>query len=339
MEEIVEAYYSGGAGALSSEKTFRRAHPEFDKGLVKQFFRDNEVTRQFYGRQNPNKTYASSMVAYYPFERVHVDLADFRKKKTVYRLCFTAICCYSRFVIGIAIRNKNAVTVMEAFQALYDRIRELRPMNNLHTTFITDAGREFTNRHLKKMFEKHSDVSFHIARSSLSKAFLAERTNRTLRRKIALLSLQQPRVAWYDHLSTALFSCNETQRRELGDCSPIQAVHLDPQFVQHMREQRTKIPLGKTFQLALKAAERAGLVKGDYVRKKLAKKWTEKGSELPKIGTEVFKIASLKLPNVNKPRAYPYYRLQTLRGNKLRRLYQRHELVLVNPQSIHHPEA
>lgn len=339
MEEIAQAYFSGGGGALSSEKTFRRAHPEFDKGLVKRFFRDQDVVRQFYGRTNPNKTYASGMVAYYPFERVHVDLADFRKRKKPFKYSFTAACCFTRFVIAIAIRNKNAQTVMDAFQVLYDRIKELRPLNSLHTTFITDAGKEFTNRHLKNKFRRHSDVSFHIARSSLSKAFLAERTNRTLRRKIALLSLQQPRVAWFNHLSTALYSYNETKRRELGDCSPIQAVHLDPQFVDYVREKRTKLALGQTFKLALEAAKKAGLVKGDYVRKKSVIKWTEKGSELPKIQTQVFRIGAVKLPNLNKPRAYPYYRLVTLSGHKVRRLYQRHELVLVDRQSIHHPDV
>lgn len=339
MEEIKRAYYSNGGGALGSEKTFRRAFPEFDKGLVKRFFRDQEVVRQFYGRKNPSKTYNQRMIAYYPFERIHVDLADFRKKHHRFKYMFTAACCFTRFVIAIAIRNKNAETVMNAFQVLYDKIRELRPMSSLHTTFITDAGKEFTNRRLKNMFGRHADVSFHIARSSLSKAFLAERTNRTLRRKIALLSLQQPKVAWFEHLSTALYSYNETRRSELGDCSPIQAVHLDPQFVSFMGGQRTKLPLTQKLKLALKGAKKAGLVKGDYVRRKLARKWTEKGSELPKIGTKVFRIAAIKLPSLNKPLAYPYYRLVTLGGHKVQRLYQRHELVLVDPNSIHHPDA
>ena len=338
MEDIRRTYFSAKAGALGSEKAFRRAHPQLDKRLVKQFFRDNVAVRQYYGRKNPSKVYAMRMVAYYPFERVHVDLADFRKKKRRFHYCFTAVCCFTRFVVAFAIKDKSAKTVKEAFRVLHDRIRELRPLGDLHTTFITDAGREFTNRHLKRMFQNVSDVSFHVARSSLSKAFLAERTNRTLRRKIQLLTLNQPQTGWFDHLSTALFSYNETKKDVLGGCSPVQAVHLNATFVSHMAQQRSKFSLDQNLEFMGQAAHKAGLAKGDYVRKALRLKRFAKGSEQPRIGTEIFRVVGLKLPNLSKSLAYPYYRISTLRGSKVRRLFQRHELVRVDPDSVHHPQ-
>ena len=337
MEEISRAFYSGEPGSLASEKVFRKNHPEFDKNLVKQFFQDNEVVRRYYGRKRPSKKFAQQMVSYYPLDRVHVDLADFRKKSRRYKYCFTAVCCYTKFLVAIAIRNKNAGTVLEAFKVLHETIVGLRPLTNGHTLFVTDAGREFHNKHLRKYFKKRKDVTFHIARSSLSKAFLAERTNRTLRGKLELLCQHDRSRRWYQHLPAAVESHNRTPRSELGDCTPMEAVRLKRRFVSHMLKQRSKRTLTEILEQMAWGVNRAGLHRGDFVRLTKRVKWPGKGSEQPKIGEEIFKISHLKLPSLNKPKSFPYYRLRDLNGAKVSRLFRRHELVKVSRESLHHP--
>ena len=86
-----------------------------------------------------------------------------------------------------------------------------------------------------------------------------------------------------------------------------------------------------------KGISKAGLEKGDYVRTILKVKQFAKGSEVPKIGTKLYVVYHVKLPNIMKPLSYPYYRVRDLAGNKIPRLYQRHELVKVDRASHLHP--
>ena len=338
MEAIEKAYYSGGAGALASQKVFLREHPQFDKRQVEQFFRDNEVVRQFYGRRKSIKKYGTRMVAYYPFQRVHVDLADFRNTRTRFHYCLIAICNYSKFLMVMALKKKSSEVVASALLEIYEKICNLRAMANLTTLFITDAGREFNNSLIRKTFKRRRNVFFHIARSSTSKAFLAERMIGTLRRRLPLLALHDnTRKPWFEHLTSALYSYNQTKQAGLGDCTPIQAAPLHPRFVQRVIAQRSELSLDKVLEQMAQGISKAGLQKGDYVRTVLQARLFAKGSKVPKIGTKLYIVYHIKLPNINKPLSYPYYRIRDLEGRKVRRLYQRHELVKVDPASRHHP--
>ena len=338
MDVVENAYYGGGPGALSSQDVFLRAHPEFNKDDVAQFFRDNVTIRKFYGRKKTNKKYGTRMVAYYPFQRVHVDLADFRNVSKRFQYCLIAVCNYSKFLMVIALKNKSAKIVVQALVEIYDKIRNLLAMDNLTTLFISDAGREFNNELVRSTFKRHQNVSFHIARSSLSKAFQAERMIGTLRQKLQLLSLHNTkRKPWYEYLTPILYSYNQTVQSSLGGCTPLQAAALHPNFIKHVVAQRSKYRLDHILAQMAKGISKAGLEKGDYVRTILKVKQFAKGSEVPKIGTKLYVVYHVKLPNIMKPLSYPYYRVRDLAGNKIHWLYQRHELVKVDKASHLHP--
>jgi hypothetical protein len=92
---------SNQPGALYSLSRLEKVKGlNLDKGKLKEFYRENNVLRQFYGAKNiPNKKIVRNGYACFPLERIHIDLCEMTKQqgksKYKYILVMFFMFCFS----------------------------------------------------------------------------------------------------------------------------------------------------------------------------------------------------------------------------------------------------
>jgi hypothetical protein len=146
--QLAKYYFRPGApGGLSGPKKLLAAtkRSQFSRKRVEQFFKEHEITRQFYGVKHDKKDAIRNAVAAVPLDRIHVDLGDFTNEhsKQVYGLI--AVDTKSRYMFMIPILNKTSTTIRKAFENL---LRQCQPFRRFpfmkNTLFMSDLG-EYSN--------------------------------------------------------------------------------------------------------------------------------------------------------------------------------------------------
>jgi transposase InsO family protein len=104
------------------------------------------------------------------------DLADMQqlsKFNNGFRYLLTVIDVFSKFAWVIPVRNKSATDIAEAFKELFKSSAPRKPKK-----IQTDAGKEFLNSDVQKLFKSKSIQ--HFVSDSDKKAAVVERFNRTI---------------------------------------------------------------------------------------------------------------------------------------------------------------
>lgn len=136
-----------------------------------------------------------------------VDMSKFAKQNKNNRFLLTCIDVLSKKAFIIAIKKKNADSLVEAFKKLF---RQTKTIINLQT----DEGKEFYNRKVKSLFKQHG--IHHYSSHSEHKASVIERFNLTLRNKLHRIFTHRGSYKYIDVLDKVVKSYNESIHRSTG---------------------------------------------------------------------------------------------------------------------------
>lgn len=338
---------SANPGALYSLSRLSKVkNLKFDQDELKNFYRENNVLRQFYGAKNiPNKKTVRNGYASYPLERIHIDLCEMTKQqgKSKFKYILFAVDNFSRYVFYTLLVSKQSQVMAKAANDLLDEMKPFRTLSfNNSSVFLSDLGTEFITS-FKKVLQHNGHYFVNLATSE-SKAFYAERFIRTFRtllkiKQIALDLDKQENENWAALLPDIIKSYNATPHKSLQYQSPLDFIRLEKTAVRTTANLKKTNPQTKAeFFAALKLYEKKRPFQlGDYVNITLAKKNVfSKGSEQTKIGLEIFKIYKIRPPILN-PAKLAYYFLQDLTGQNITGGFYEKNLVLIPPSSRRHP--
>lgn len=334
---IARVYYSGEPGGLGSKTAFIKAHPYFPRHQVDLFFAEDPQTQRFYGKSPYRKRSEQTQIAYFPGQRVQLDLASFQNQAGPWTWLLVAICNYSNFAWVVPLPDKTAAAVSKALESLMrESFQPIRPFNVSHTVFLCDRGREFDNALVASLLQSSETFFMAFLRSSVQKASSAEKLIWIIRRKLKLLMdhVNQP---WHTYLDRVLTSYNGTKQQVLGNFSPKEVITNHPGYKTWLRAKRGSITTESVTSAMTEAVRAAGLYPQDFVKIGHKKKIFEKGSITPRVSQQLFQITHLKLPNLSAPNRFPMYRLRNLMGESMPPLFRRPDLVRLDPSSSSHP--
>lgn len=225
-----------------------------------------------------------------------IDLMDFTQNwvsvNKNHRYALIVIDVFSRYVYGVPMKNKTAVTATKSFETI---------LEDSHTKpkFITcDHGSEFFNRTFKKMLENNK-IKLYSTYQDV-KSSVVERVIRTLRKMIKRHFIVSDSTVWYSALSSIISQYNHKKHRSIH-MSPFDA--LKPE--NHERVYKSQFPNSNKKQLP---AAFPKFLTGDQVR--ISMKRQTFGKE-PGWSEQVYVIDKYKAGNP------PVYVLKDLNGTPI----------------------
>lgn len=239
-------------------------------------------------------------------EQWQADLADvslLAKDNRRYRYWLTVIDIFSRFAMVRPLRSKRGDEVATAFEDIFKEGR-------IPKRIQTDQGKEFENRHVRALFDKHNIELFSV--KSAYKAALVERFNRTLKHKVWRYMTASNQRSWLPILQDAVHAYNHSVHRSIKR-KPAEVHQGD---VADMREamRKDKRPQGKD-----------NIRIGDSVRISKVKSVFDKGY-LPNWTEELFTVADIQ-------RKYNpiTYKLKDASGETIEGSFYHYEIQPVTP--------
>ncbi|GFY78742.1 putative uncharacterized transposon-derived protein F54H12.3 [Trichonephila inaurata madagascariensis] len=150
-----------------------------------------------------NKVFVSRMIQQYQADLV--DMKSLSKFNDGYRYLLTCICVLSKYAWAIPLPDKNAKTVVSAFEQIFSERIPLK--------LQTDAGKEFTNK-LFQNYLKKKKIGFFMT-SNNTKASIVERLNRTLKTKMWKFFTEKNTKRYIDVVDKLVYSYNNTWHRSI----------------------------------------------------------------------------------------------------------------------------
>jgi len=295
-------------GSFSGLSGFLRANKNLKKNDVKIFLDSNEA----YSLHKPKrKKFIRKKIIVPGIDHLwQIDLLDVSKIKDEndnYRYFLTVIDCFSKFAWVEPIKNKQGLTVLEAFKNVLKRSKRI-PQK-----IQCDDGTEFFNKHFEDFCNK-SNISLYSTFSEV-KAAIVERFNRTLREKLARYFTYVDHNRYIDILDKIVLSYNKSFHRSIKQSpSSVKKSHEAKIFSNLYQFDRTVGPQNTIF---------FKFKKGDKVRISKSKTIFEKGYT-PSWTIEFF-IISKSLPTTP-----PTYVLKDLKDEELSGVFYEKELQKVD---------
>ena len=126
-----------------------------------------------------------------------------------YRYILTVIDVFSKFAWSVAVRNKDATTVTEAFHSVMEQAAPRKPER-----LQTDKGKEFFNKDFGALM-KRNNIN-HFATESDQKAAVVERFNRTLKSRLWTFMSAKSTARWVTVLPDIMRAYNSSFHRSIG---------------------------------------------------------------------------------------------------------------------------
>lgn len=151
-----------------------------------------------------------------PFDLVAMDLVSLPNTSTGYIGCLMMVDHFSKWVIGIPIRNKKSQTICQALE------RNILPnIPRIPVRILTDNGPEFISEEFSLTLERYNIVHLRSTPYKASSNGAIERVNRTIGELLRVLT-REPRK-WDESLSSALLAYNHSAHSEIG-CTPAECI-------------------------------------------------------------------------------------------------------------------
>ena len=208
MDKLYKNFQIGTGTAIRS---FYNKVISFYLGIKRtdvQEFIKNQTTYQL-NKKEPKKV-NKPIVARYPNERWSADLIDVDSYKGYNRgKCFilTVIDNFSKYVFALGLPNKNARTVLNAFEDIVQNQAE----GTYPQVLQTDNGGEFVNELLENWARQHN---IHLARSMSyqpTSNALIENFNNILRKMMREGFIRTNSLNWIDYLDDYLYNRNHSK--------------------------------------------------------------------------------------------------------------------------------
>ena len=301
-------------GSLSGLGNFYRALKERKIKISRNELKEWLKTQDTYTRHiQAKKRFKRNRVIVYGLDDLwQIDLADLQnisKFNDGTKYLVTCIDVFSKYAWVVPIKNKNAKTVLSAFQSIINESG--RTPNNLQS----DQGTEFLNKDFKA-YLKTKDVGFYQVNSEL-KASVVERFNRTIKEKIYRYFTSKNTNNYISVLNHLVKSYNNSFHR---------SIKTAPAKVNKTNEKKIYRILFKDVTTAKKKDFKFNV--GDSVRISKYKRIFQKGYT-PTWTEEIFIITN------QIPRDPPVYKIRDLNNEQIQGIFYEPELQKVTNTGIY----
>ena len=283
-----------------------RSTPSFS-AKIEQFLRSNDLHSKF-RRVVKRKFPRRRIIARFPFELFQADLIEYPKykyqnKHFVY--CLVIIDCFTRFVWTKPMKTKSGVETARAFDSILKELDEY-PIN-----LITDAGLEFFNSDVARVFSSYNIVHYKPPTKTNWKASMAERVIQTLKRRLEKYFYKYKTKNWINVIDKITQNYNSLPHRSHG-YKPVDVTDENRDDVYK------KLYPDRHLSVVCK------LNVGDRVRKIREKTLFEKGYT-QNWSDEIYVITS-----VRQSRGVCWYKLKTIDGETIPGIWYYYQLNLVS---------
>jgi len=230
-----------------------------------------------------------------------VEMTSLAPQNDSYRYILTCIDVFSKFARVVALKNKNGLTLTNAFAKMIS--------TNKPNMLQTDKGTEFLNVSFQKLL-RDNHIKFYTSENDDIKCAVAERFNRTLKTVMWRYFTHASTTRYIDVLDQFVDSYNNTFHRSIK-MSPTQVNAQNEDDVRRRLYSPKKLPLKWKYKV------------GDTVRIKQSRRTFKKGY-LPSWTEEIFTIKSLY------PSDPPTYILQDYLGEGIKGKFYEEELQVVH---------
>ena len=134
-----------------------------------------------------------------------VDVQSLAKQNKWFKYLLTVIDVFSKFAWVVPLKNKDGLSVTQAFQKILG--------NRKPKKLQTDKGKEFYNKHFKDLMKKHS-IHLYSTNSDF-KASVIERFNRTLKQKMWKMFTINGNEKYFKDLENLVTSYNSSRHRSI----------------------------------------------------------------------------------------------------------------------------
>ncbi|XP_071151810.1 uncharacterized protein [Mytilus edulis] len=220
-EKLRNVYYNtaNGGAYLSAEKIYQTLKTSRD-GNVPSVYKIRKWMEKIddYNLQKPVKRRIKrvKIIVSEPYEQYDADLMDvsnIQKYNNKTRFLLVVIDIFTRFLWIYPLKNKFGKTVADAFEKIFKH-------GKIPLKVSTDAGTEFKNKNLKRVFKKY-DIYHHVyLNSDSSKASIAERVNLTFRRMMFRYFTKHRTYSYLNVIQNLVASYNATPHRSLNNTAP-----------------------------------------------------------------------------------------------------------------------
>ena len=227
------------------------------------------------------------------------DVQDIASKNRGYRYILTVIDIFSRYAWARPLKTKRGEEVAAAFSNIFQEGR-------IPQRVQSDQGREFENRHVRDLFNRHNIELFSV--KSAYKAALVERFNRTLKHRLWRYFTSENKQSWTEVLQDAVYAYNHSFHRSIKR----KPADVSADVVGEMRDlisSRADPPKGKD-----------DIRVGDKVRISKVKSVFAKGY-LPNWTEEIFTVE-----HVNRKNKPFMYKLKDYNNEVIEGSFYRHEI-------------
>ena len=274
-----------------------------------------------------------SSIPQYPLSKLQIDLIDLsRTESDGYRFIMTTIDTFSKYVWLNKLKTKDVETTTKALKNVFDRIssmmKELNKEDGANRqeqprAIQTDNGTEFKGSFNDEIVRRGIKHIYGEPYHSTSQG-VVERMNRTIRNKILKLKLlNKDNNVWASKMDEIEFSINATYS-DSTKTTPIKAITMDtPEEYDEVQNQIKKQAIKNNANL-----DDTILDKGQQVRLRTKLKKTDKITDHPTFGDEIYTIEQ-----VNKPK--DDFRPSTYVLDNIKGKYTSNDLLPVN--SVQNP--
>ena len=241
------------------------------------------------------------------------DLADMQllaKENNGYSYILICIDVLSRKLYAEALRNKSATTMVEAFNAIFERSKYI-PWR-----IMTDQGKEYTSKSIHEYFQRRGIEQYSMLTSPQCHAPMAERAIRTLKERLYRYFTHRNTKRWIAVLQPFVHAINNSHNKSIG-MKPVDVNFANaPKLMNKLKAAAEKKFSGRKYSMAKFKI-------GDMVRIEKYKHAFEKGYA-PNFTSEIFSVC--KVRTSSRPITY---RLIDTKGNILEGWFYSQDLSLV----------
>ena len=156
-----------------------------------------------------------------PNQQVEADLVDMQEFSRVnkgYKFLLTYIDVMTKYAYVVALKNKNAKSVLAAFKTIFNKVTIPRYLR-------TDKGTEFLNKYLQKYLKENNVIHF-TSNNQTIKCAIVERFNRTLKGKMFKYFTAKGTRIWYNIVQDLVIAYNNSYHRTIK-MTPLEATNTD----------------------------------------------------------------------------------------------------------------
>jgi transposase InsO family protein len=275
MEQLKELYYDPATGFGGVNKIYKRAKAlglNLSKAEVAKFIKSQE-TEQVFARRKVKHHFP--LVAYAPFARIQIDLADVSQlshwNKGI-KFLFCALDVFTRKAFVVPMKSKSDREVLTTFTGIVDQIKELRGFPPVELD--SDQESSFRSRAFKAYCAENLIFRKFLPLDDYKGTAVVERFIRTIRELINRYLVAYSTKSYLDVLDKLVENYNTRVNQGIRT-APDQAM-IDPTY-----EQKYWGLAQKQIKKASAAAEQgdyAGVQVGEKVRVLLRKQLFDKGT-------------------------------------------------------------